>query len=170
MSVLQAILDRRSVREYRPGAPVSDDQVYNMLSAAMMAPSAHNGRPWEFVVVRDRARLDALCKVHPYARMLGTATLAVVVCMGVPIGKVGDYAFIQQDCGAATENLLIQAVADGLGACWCGVYPREVLVEAVRSALDIPKEFTPFNLIAVGVPAEAPEPRGQYDGSKVHHR
>ena len=101
MPVLQAIADRRSIREYQPGAPVSDDQVRNMLTAAMMAPSAHNGRPWEFVVVRDRARLDALRKVHPYAGMLGTASMAVVMCMPIKAGEAADHGFIQLEMGYA---------------------------------------------------------------------
>lgn len=170
MPVLQAILDRRSIREYKPGAPVSDDQVHDLLEAAMMAPSAHNGRPWEFVVVRDPARLEALRKAHPYTGMLSTASLAIVICIPAQADDVLANGFLQQDCGAAAQNILLQAAASGLGSCWCGVYPREALADAVRSALDIPVELTPFNVIAVGVAAEAPERRGQYDGSKVHFR
>ena len=170
MPVLQAISDRRSIREYQPGAVVTDEQLRNMLEAAMMAPSAHDGRPWEFVVVRDRARLETLRGLHPYADMLRTASMAVVVCFTKKAGDTESQSFVPQDCGAATENLMLQAAADGLGTCWCGVHPREPLIEAVRDALDIPKELTPFNIIAVGVAAKTPERRGRYEGSKVHYR
>jgi len=169
MPVLQAILDRRSIRKFQPGAPVSDEQIHDLLEAAMTAPSAHNGRPWEFVVVRDRSRLEALRKAHPYSAMLNTAALAIVVCMAVKESEAVTDGFMQQDCGAATQNMLLQAAADGLGACWCGVYPREALVQAVRAALDIPDTLIPFNFVAVGVPAETPKRRGRFEESKVHY-
>lgn len=170
MPLLQAISDRRSIREYRPDAIVSDEQLHHMLEAAMMAPSAHNGRPWEFVVIRERKCLDALRKAHPYAGMLRTATLAVVVCFPEEAGGSANWSFVQQDCAAAVQNLMLQAAYDGLSTCWCGVYPLEGLVEAVRGALNIPQELTPFNVVAVGVAATTPERRGQYEESRVHYR
>ncbi len=170
MSVLQAILNRRSIRTYQPDAQVTEEQVHDLLEAAMMAPSAHNGRPWEFVVVRDRGRLEALRKAHPYTGMLSTATLAIVVCISAtPEDAISD-GFVQQDCGAATQNILLQATASGLGSCWCGVYPREAIVEAVRNVLNIAETLTPFNVIAIGVPAEEPERRGSYEDARVHLR
>ncbi len=170
MAILQAILDRRSVRAYQAGAAVEEAQVRELLEAAMLAPSACNERPWEFVVVRDRARLEALMKKHRFARMLGTAALAIVVCAAPDPGKPVAYPFFPQDCGAATENILLQAASMGLGTCWCGVYPHEPLILAARAALELPERLIPFNIIAVGVPAERPERRGFYDESKVHAR
>ncbi|MCL1796636.1 MAG: nitroreductase family protein, partial [Clostridia bacterium] len=102
--MLKAISDRRSIRAYSPGAPVSDSQVHNMLEAAMMAPSAHNGRPWEFWVVRDRALLDALCDAHPYAKMLKTASMAIIVCLAQRDCDAVDVDFLAQDGGAATQT------------------------------------------------------------------
>ena len=51
---MEAILARRSIRKYTD-QPVSDEQVTDLLRAAMAAPSAYNQQPWQFVVVRDRA-------------------------------------------------------------------------------------------------------------------
>src|SRR4051812_22114776 len=36
-------------------APVSDESIARVLTAATFAPSAENRQPWEFVVVRDAA-------------------------------------------------------------------------------------------------------------------
>ena len=165
MSVMQAIRARRSIRAYQSGAAISDEQLRDLLEAAMLAPSGNNRRPWEFVVVRQRDRLDALMQAHPYSRMLATATLAIVVCA---LPQVSAHLFAQ-DCGAATENILLQAADLGLGTCWCGVYPSDALVARVRAALDIPEPLLPFSLIAVGVPAESPDPRGWYEAEKVHY-
>ena len=73
-----------------------------------------------------------------------------------------------QDCSAATENLLLAAVALNLGAVWLGVFPREERVAAVRRILTIPEAVVPLNLISIGHPAEAKEARTQFDAARVH--
>ena len=55
------------------------EEILLMLEAAMMAPSARNSRPWEFVVVESPAVKQQLMEAHPYCGMLATASLAVVV-------------------------------------------------------------------------------------------
>jgi len=166
MTISEAIRARRSIRKFKPGGEVTDAQIHAMLEAAMMAPSACNTRPWEFVVVRDRAKLDLIRKVHPYTGMLATASAAIVVCALPEVQndhiKSGYYP---QDCGAATQNILLEAVGLGLGCCWCGVYPKEDRISGIKEALGI--EGLPFNVIAVGVPDENPKARGFYDEKKV---
>lgn len=160
MTLTEAIHARRSIRKYKP-AEITQAQIDALLEAAMLAPSANNSRPWEFVVVKSRNTLDTIAEVHPYAKMMKEAALAIVVCAlpGSP--------FVPQDCGAATENILLQAVDLGLGTCWCGVYPNEELVQKLRAVLGV--EATPFNVIAVGAPNEAPARRGVYDRTKVRY-
>ena len=62
---MENILTRRSIRKYTDD-PVSDDQVTELLRAAMAAPSAGNQQPWQFVVVRDRAVLEVIAGANPY--------------------------------------------------------------------------------------------------------
>ena len=59
MDALEAILTRRSVRRYTD-EQIDDETTQKLLEAAMNAPSAANEQPWEFVVIRDRAMLDAI--------------------------------------------------------------------------------------------------------------
>lgn len=166
MTVIEAIRKRRSIRKFKPGAEVTDEQIKIMLEAAMLAPSARNTRPWEFIVVKDREKLNQIRKAHPYTGMLETASLAIVVCALPETQKEPIMSgYYPQDCGAATENILIQAVELGLGACWCGVYPKEERITEIRNILGITS--LPFNVIAIGVPDEAPNPRGYYDENKV---
>ena len=73
-----------------------------------------------------------------------------------------------QDCSAATENLLLAAVALGLGTVWLGVYPRDERVSSVRPILGLPDHIIPLNLVSIGHPAEQKPPRTQYDESRVH--
>lgn len=165
MDAIQAILTRRSIRAYTDQA-VGEDVIEDLLRAAMAAPSAGNQQPWHFVVIDDRATLDAIPKFHPYSQMLKQAPLAVVVCGDR--GKEGLQAYWPQDCSAATENLLLAAHARGLGAVWLGVYPDEDRVGRTRELLGIPQDVTPFCVIAIGHPAEQKGPAERYDASRVH--
>ena len=55
----------------------------------------------------------------------------------------------------------------GLGTCWCGVYPKEKLIAAIRGYFHIDEPKIPFNVIAIGYPDEAPEQRGFFEEDKV---
>lgn len=164
MDCTQAIRARRSIRRFKPGAPVPRQDVETMLEAAMMAPSARNLRPWEFFVVDNPELKARLRRAHPFSSMLDTAALAIVVC-GRPDDQKGVVSgYWPLDCGAAVENLLLQAVALGYGACWCGCWPSpriSVLQEILGT------QSVPAALIAVGVPDEDPATRGFYQADKV---
>jgi len=160
--LIQTIFSRRSIRKYTAES-VSEADIKTLLEAAMAAPSASNNKPWHFVVVTERESLDALADAHPYGKMLAQAPLCIAVC-GDP--AISDYW--EQDCSAATENLLLAGTALGLGAVWLGVYPREQRITFTRQILSIPENIVPLNLISIGHPAEDKEPRTQYDEARVH--
>ncbi len=167
MTTTEAIRARRSIRKYKPNAEVTQEQINLLLEAAMMAPSACNSRPWEFVVLRDRAKMDAIRAAHPFTAMLETASLAIIVC-GLPEKQNATAeGFFPQDCAAATQNILLQAVELGLGTCWCGLYPKDTFKDLIREILGI--ESVPFSLIAVGVPDASPDARGFFDEIRVKY-
>jgi nitroreductase len=165
MEASEAILTRRSIRRYQK-RPVSEETIDGLLRAAMAAPSAANQQPWQFVVIGERAVLDAIPSAHPHAAMAAQAPLAIVVCGDAHLAKHGK--FWVQDCAAATENLLVQANAVGLGAVWCGVHPDLGLVRAVRDLLGLPGHVTPLSLIVIGHPDEKKPPADRFDASRVH--
>ncbi|MDR0720243.1 MAG: nitroreductase family protein [Treponema sp.] len=169
MTAAEAIKNRRSIRKYKKGAEVSDGQIEEILTAAMMAPSAGNSRPWEFIVLKDRKKLEAIMAIHPHTKMLETASLAILVC-GLPPDPAGHLAqFMPQDCGAASQNILLKAFELGLGTCWCGVYPIQERVDKISALLKdvLSPGSIPFNVIAVGVPDENPQARGKFEKVRV---
>lgn len=165
METIKTIMTRRSVRQYS-GKPVAKTQIIKLLKAAMNAPSACNQQPWQFVVIRDRAAMLAVAKVHPYAQMLKTASCAITVC-GAPKAEVCKGYWVQ-DCSAATENLLLAAHSMGLGGVWLGVYPREQRVRDISKLLGIPKSVVPFCIVSVGHPTKKAKPVTRFSGKKVH--
>jgi len=165
MDATDALLTRRSIRKYAK-EPVSDEAIRALLEAAMAAPSAGNQQPWHFIVIRDRSVLDEIPRLHPHAQMVREAPVAVVVCGDSRAVKYEDYW--PQDCAAATENLLLAAHANGLGAVWCGVYPIEERVNPLQRLLGLPEGVLPFSLIAMGHPDEEKPPAERFDASRVH--
>ena len=161
--IISTILSRRSIRKYSAEL-VGEKDVRSLLEAAMAAPSASNRKPWYFVVVTERKKLDELADKHPYGKMLFEAPLCIAVCGDPEISK----RHWVQDCSAATENLLLAAVGLGLGAVWLGVHPSEEREAEIRKALGLPEAIVPLNLISIGHPAEKKEPRTQYDEARVH--
>ena len=161
----ELIENRRSIRRYRPDIPVTKEQLKELLGAAMLAPSARNRRPWEFIAVTKREVLDEIARVHPHAAMCLTAQAAIIVVALPQENLPAD--FVPQDCAAATENILLQALSMELGTCWCGVYPRKDLMDECRRLFNIREPKIPFNIIAIGKPAENPKPRGFFEESKV---
>lgn len=169
-TVMENILSRKSVRSYTD-RPVSREQLDTLVRAAMAAPTGRDMRPWRFVIINERETLKALSDSLPFAKMLPEAQAAIVVC--------GDMSVTDQegnpsrnwpfDCSAATENLLLMAESMGLGAVWTGVYPYEERIKVVKNALNLPENIVPFNLIPVGYPKGAPQPKDKFDQSNIHY-
>ena len=167
-AVLENIHNRKSVRQYT-SEPVSQEHIETMLKAAMAAPTAVNYQPWRFVVVTDRAQLDEMAELLPYAKMLKQAPLAIVVC-GETVWMGGnENPYWQQDCAAATQNLLLAAEALGLGAVWTGVYPNETLYPKLHDFLNMPPEVQPFCAIPIGHPAGDDKPKDKWKPENIHY-
>jgi len=165
MDALTAIRTRRSIRRYTP-APIADAVVVECLRAAMSAPSAGNQQPWQFIVICDPAFRAAIPTFHPYADMVIHAPLAILVCGDLDRERYTGYWI--QDCAAAAENLLLAAHAQGLGAVWVGVYPKEDRVARFQALLGLPKQVIPFALVPLGVPGEQLGPADRFDSTRVH--
>ena len=168
MNTTQAIRARRSIRKYKQGAVIPQQDIDQMLEAAMYAPSARNIRPWRLIVIESAAVRKQIAEGIDGNYFLNDASFAVVICGDprlMPDGK--REGFWSQDCAAATQNLMLQAVELGYGTCWCGVYPgarTPVLAEILHLTDEIP-----LSLIAVGVPEESPDAKGFYDRTKVRY-
>jgi nitroreductase len=164
-TLVDTILSRRSIRRYT-GEPVGEDQVTLLLKAAFAAPSAGNCQPWHFVVIRDRATLDAIPSFHQNGQMLKGAPLAILVCADPAVAL--DQGYWLQDCSVAAQNILLAAHAMGLGAVWLGIYPREPRIKGMRDLLGIPETLVPAALICIGHPSESKETVDRWNAARLH--
>jgi len=166
MKTIDAIFARRSIRKYQE-KPVEPEKIELLLKAAMAAPSARNGKPWEFVVVIDPLMMDKIRGAMTFGKF--NAPMAIVVCGNLSLLKRPLASqFWVQDCVAATENILVAAVSIGLGTVWLGVHPIHNFTKRITKILQLPDHIKPLNVIYVGYPAQEKPARTQYDPSNVH--
>ena len=154
--VIKAILERRSIRSFRP-EPVTDTQVDQLEAAALAAPSAVNFQPYHFSFVRDAELLDQISGAavaqmgrDPYLQIFYRAPL-VVLLFADP-----DKKWSVLDSGIAVQNLALSAHALGLGSVIVGMAESAFAGEAaqpLRQRLGVPDGYRFAISIAIGVPA-----------------
>lgn len=165
MDIFEALLTRRSIRQYTE-EPISDDDLRTVLNCAMLAPSAKNEQPWHFVVVRDASKRQELSNTTPYTHMAAQAPVVIVVCGDLNEQK--SEGFWPQDCAAAIENLLLAARGKNLGTVWCGIYPVEERVQYLKKALRLPEGIIPLGMVCLGHPARDFKQEDRFRQERVH--
>lgn len=164
---LATIGARTSIRRFDPKRPVDDATIEKLLRAAMCAPTALNSQPWEFVVVRDPAKIKAMGDAMPSTRC-GNGAQAVVVVCGTLDNGLGKKEFWIHDCSAATMCLLLAAKALGLGAVWTAGWPMEDRIVHTRRILGVPTTHMPIAIVPIGYPAENPKPKNKWKPARIH--
>jgi len=165
METFEAIVTRRSIRQFSID-PVDDQIRLKLLEAGMQAPSAHNSQPWHFVLIDKRDILFKITKIHPYAKMLDHAPLAIAVCGDLRLEKSIEY--LSLNCAAVTENILLAAHALNLGAVWLGIYPRQDRMKELSKLLNLPETVRPMTLIATGKAAEKKPAENHFKAERIH--
>ena len=157
---------RRSIRKFED-KPIDREIIERLLRAGMQAPSGKNGQPWEFLVVTDHDDRLAIANMHEFAGMCRFAPVVIVPLVNTN-GLVDDGVWWPQDMSACTQNILLQAVTEGLGTCWCGFYPLESRINAMREYFKLPDNIIPFSLIPVGYSERENKFIDRFDAECIH--
>lgn len=142
------ISGRWSPRALDPAVKLTDKQLRALLEAARWAPSCANMQPARFIVGRRgddtfQRIFDTLSR----GNKSWTANAAALLIGSAVIKEDGqDVPYAEYGLGLAAENLVLQAVAEGLVAHQMAGFSQE----AARAAFDIPDDAQPLVAIAVG--------------------
>jgi len=157
VAIHDLIARRWSPRAFDKSRPVERGQVIALLEAARWAPSCNNDQPWCYLLW-DRNRDPASwqkafeCLAEGNQAWVRNAPLLLASVAG---GQFAHNAkpnrWGQHDTGAASANLVLQAVALGLAAHQMGGFDADRL----REKFAIPAGYTPMAMIAVGYQADA---------------
>ncbi|MHB8927621.1 MAG: nitroreductase family protein [Bacillota bacterium] len=178
MDVYEAIAKRRSIRKYKD-KPVSRDLVARLLDAAIKAPSGSNRQPWRFVVL-EGARKDRLVEIFAAEvqrlreadRDIGSAAESARIMAQAPVAILvydplwtpdedhgGDNrhrALVDtQSVGAAIQNLLLAATAEGLGSLWIA----DIFVAERQVAEWLGRRDELVAAVSIGWPDQSPAAR-----------
>lgn len=188
MHIEEAIARRRSIRRF-DSRPLPPGIVTELIALACTAPAPHHSRPWRFVAVSNEARdrlagaMAAAWRQDLESDGVDPETIAglledgrrklseppLLLLAGIVLDTARSWPderrrraerdMYVQSLGAALQNLLLAAHARGL-ASYLMAAPL-FCPQAVREALDLPPDYEPQFLVALGYPQPgfAPPPR-----------
>jgi nitroreductase len=158
METQQTILDRRSIRKYKP-QPIPHADLQQILEATRQAPSAANRQPWHFILVGDPEHKQRVAQACNNQMWLADAAY-IVIGVGLPQVSAKWY---RVDVAIALENLVLAARSLGYGTCWIGAFDPA----KVKQAAGIPDEFDVVACTPLGVPDAAPAARERKPWSEI---
>lgn len=169
MTVLESIRKRREVTHFAP-MPIPREHVRALVEAGYYSVTGNNLPSREFIVVEERATLEALSHTTPFVGWLAEAPLCIAIVGSPTVSK-----YWLQDATIATSNIWLTATELGLGAAWGAIHHSEDAEECarrerlVRNILKIPEGLRPVSLLGVGFAAKQPGAKGMVELSQVLH-
>lgn len=181
-AVIRAIMDRRSVRKYKP-EPVPKEMLDVILHCGINAPNAMNEQRWEVRVTENKDFIDGVTKVFVesakddervqkmiedpnFRNMFRNAPTVIFVA-----GKADEQS-ARIDCGLLGENIMLAAQSMGLGTCCLG--SAAGFLKSNPGAANYLKQlafsdgYELLYAIAIGYPDESPEAKPR-DTSKIRY-
>lgn len=186
MNVNQAITERRSVKMYDPQHKMTEAEITNLLSLAMLSPTAFNIQNWRFIAVTDPALRKKIRSVSWNQAHVEEASLLIVLTADLKswekqperywanaekpvqeylVSAIGQYYSgherVQRDeamrsCGMAAMTIMLAAKEMGLDTCPMDGFD----FDAVAELLDLPADHIPTMFVTVGKALKPAQPRG----------
>lgn len=186
MNVKTAIQARRSIKAYDPTHQMTQAEIDELMSLAMLSPTAFNIQHWRFVLVQDPALRKEIQAVSWNQTQVTEASLLIVLVADVQAWAkqperywkdapkpVQDFLVpaIQQyyeghpqaqrdetmrSCGMAAMTLMLAAKEMGYDTCPMDGFD----FDAVAKLLNLPADHIPTMFVTVGKAAKEAWPRG----------
>lgn len=186
MNVSQAIQERRSIKAYDPCHRMTEAEIQQLLSLAMLSPTAFNIQHWRFVVVTDPVLRHQIRAVSWNQAQVTDASLLIILTADLKAWKkdparywvnapqqVSDYLVKaihdyytdhpqaerdegMRSCGMAAMALMLAAKEMGYDTCPMDGFD----FDAVAKLINLPADHVPVMFVVVGKALEEAKPRG----------
>lgn len=173
---LEAIARRRAIRQFDPTFAMEEGAIEQLLSLAILSPTAFNMQNWRFVVVRDRELRKQIRAVAWNQAQVIDASLFVVLCADLKAWEkeparywpsapeelramimtamdryYNGNAVAQRDeairsCGKAAQTLMLAAASLGYDSCPISGFDPK----AVGELLNLPEDHVIVMSVAIG--------------------
>ena len=142
------IAARWSPRALDPNGQVSDVALRAMLEAARWAPSSGNTQPARYLIGRrgDDTYTRILEVLSGRNKGWAWSAAVLMLCCMVTTNRKGRLPVPEYGAGLASENLVLQAVAEGVVAHQMGGFDHE----GAKLVFTLPADVEPLAVIAVG--------------------
>lgn len=164
---MDEIMKRRSARKFQDRA-VEPEKTERILRAAMQSPTGRDAQDWEFLVVTDPERRQAVSQMSEFAQCAKNAPQLIVVLANLDRAVEHSPLLWTCDMGAACQTILIQAEHEGLGAVWLAAWPHEDRAQHLKRLFDLPENIMPYAVIAMGFKLREKPFVDRWDAAKVH--
>ncbi|TXI37689.1 MAG: nitroreductase family protein [Methylophilus methylotrophus] len=186
MNVSQAIQERRSIKAYDPSHRMTEAEIQQLLSLAMLSPTAFNIQHWRFVVVTDPVLRHQIRAVSWNQAQVTDASLLIILTADLKAWEkdparywvnapqqVSDYLVKaihdyytdhpqaerdegMRSCGMAAMALMLAAKEMGYDTCPMDGFD----FDAVAKLINLPADHVPVMFVVVGKALEEAKPRG----------
>lgn len=186
MQVFEAIKTRRAVKHYDPEHRLTDEEVQNLFSLALLSPTAFNIQNWRFVLVKDPALRREIRKVAWDQAQVTEASLLLVLCADLKAWEKEPQRYwrnapeevknfiipaidgyyrgkdqVQRDeamrsCGIAAQTLMLAARAMGYDSCPMDGFDYA----AVGKLINLPPDHVVAMFVVIGKAVREAWPRG----------
>ena len=185
MNTIDAIQARRSVKRYDANHQFTDTEINELLSLAVLAPTAFNIQNWRFVVVKNQELRSKIRAVAWDQAQVTDASLFIVLCADLKswekqpsrywanaAKEVQDFILpaidgyyrnkeqVQRDeamrsCGIAAQTLMLAAKAMGYDSCPMDGFD----FEQVAKLIQLPDDHVIAMFVAIGKATQEAQPR-----------
>lgn len=186
METRQAIETRRAVKQYDPNHSMTADEIRDLLSLAILSPTAFNLQNWRFVIVRDKELRRKIRAAAWEQAQVTDASLLIVLCADLKAWEkqpqrywrnapreVQDYIVpaidnyyrgkdqVQRDeamrsCGIAAQTLMLAARDMGYDSCPMDGFD----FDAVGELINLPEDHVIALFVVIGKATQPALPRG----------
>jgi nitroreductase len=194
MHTEEAIKTRRAVKHYDANHQMTDEEVTELLSLAVLSPTAFNIQNWRYVVVADPELRKQIRRVAWDQTQVTDASLFIVLCADMKswedrpsrywenapkdvqefiLPAIDQYYRgkdqVQRDeamrsCGIAAQTLMLAATSMGYDSCPMDGFDFERVAELIH----LPADHVIAMFVAIGKGTKEAWPRpGQMDLSEV---
>jgi len=176
MKTEEAIKTRRAIKHYDPAHRMTAEEINNLLSLAMLSPTAFNIQNWRYVVVSDRELRKRIRAEAWDQAQVTDASLFIVLCADLKswekeparywqnaekevqdfmVPAIDDYyrgkEQVQRDeamrsCGIAAQTLMLAAKSMGYDSCPMDGFDFDKVAELIR----LPDDHVIAMFVAIG--------------------
>jgi len=165
VEAVDAILDRRSIRDFNEEKNIPPNIKYELMKAAMMVPLTISKQYIKIVMIDDSDKIQQIANNSKIVirRQKHVQQVPLIFVLAYDCSNNSPAFYAEGDTGAIIQNILLRAHSLGIGSCWIGAFNRE----KTKNILNIPEHWHIPTLAILGYPNDYPPPTPRKDLGKI---